>query len=555
MRPGLLLAILFLVAGCAKKAPDPPIAPVAATSAHPDIPVFTVASFRTYASDFPDFYREKVNNERSYSFRGGTELTLHLHTPWPMAPLPQRPMMIESIRDNLGTQLAPLSVEAKWPSDRDNYSGKRLSADAHHVLLHIRSRDTPAPGATSLRVRGTVAVPMARGRRTQTFDHSPFEPGSMITVGPVTMRLKSSNIDPQHKDTNSEKIVPTRYSYEWDVNGPIDQIESLAVLDRAGNALRSSWTFVRGPRHTPSISATFLEPVEAADVRVAFYESVETVPVPVDVTLAIAGVPLPAPPAAAPDAKAAGEAPVRLLVLKTGTPIEKSLWNISPLAELTYQPPDGLPMKPGILISGAVHLPDEMIADFKPADVVIESAIDDRGTNILPGAQAHYGLFDDDRTVPRERYQPTATRRAVLFMIRLTSPPGSDATSIRLRGRIPLLVSKQKESATIKIPNGKLQEGQTFTAGPHKITLTKIRERGADIRYDFNDGENALLDPLKFLDASGAVLDERHYYTDRTMKSRTYSFDKGTAAFIKITYMANPQRREIPFDLKATLGL
>jgi len=188
-----------------------------------------------------------------------------------------RKTKLAALTDDKGTSLLRPS---KWVSGISSFP--RFSEDGHVCVVDVIGTALPAKGAKTIRVKASLAMKCAEGEKTAVQKGLVLKKGSKLTGGPVPWTIEEVG----KSDWGDAKLAVT-------VTGGVshEMIKEFAFLDADGKKVKHSigMRSSSGARNHMTYKVTYnLErKVDVVDVKVTYYEKLETIAIPVDLEVGV----------------------------------------------------------------------------------------------------------------------------------------------------------------------------------------------------------------------------------------------------------------------------
>ena len=191
---------------------------------------------------------------------------------------------IESFVDSTGRDLLK-AVEADGegfgsPSGVDGFP--RLSGDNRRAVVEVLAPRSPAPDATSITLRGKVAVETAMGTTEAETGVIDLKPGK-VTAGDHAFSIESLETEEMFEE--SSLMLTLKFTGDLATG-----FASLRLLDEAGEVIpaerRSSMSFGKTLEVSYAIDR---DKLERANLELTMWLGIKQMKVPVDVTISVGG--------------------------------------------------------------------------------------------------------------------------------------------------------------------------------------------------------------------------------------------------------------------------
>jgi len=202
----------------------------------------------------------------------GTDITLLVACPGKrMVAVDDEACGLTMFADDMGTDL---SQRAQFQN-----TGAKFSDDGHCAVITLHSSEVPAPGATSISVKGTLAIVAASGEKTEEQKSVPLVEGATVTAGPGSMTISSVRTETDQK----RKKVTFSYSQ------PDHLIKSIRFFDESGKQIKvrsaGSFWFKSGKAKSRTRAWAFPKEMKKVTVKVTYYDPVEILKIAFDLSV------------------------------------------------------------------------------------------------------------------------------------------------------------------------------------------------------------------------------------------------------------------------------
>ena len=159
----------------------------------------------------------------------------------------------------------------------------RIAPDGHSCVLQIGSDVLPAPGATRLSLKATVAILCGSQEKTATQPDVQLKVGRKLKLGPIPLAVQRAEDGGWNPDTKFSVTLASSTS--------LAKIKELAFLGPGGkeipHRLEGSGTMGMPGSVTYTRRYGLSEKVAEAGLRITYFEKTETLNVPIDITTGV----------------------------------------------------------------------------------------------------------------------------------------------------------------------------------------------------------------------------------------------------------------------------
>ncbi len=360
---------------------------------------------------------------------------------YPGRVLDVRAREVTSFRDDKGTDLGNGEPARRLPREKAYV----ISSTGTAVAIPVESSQTPAEGATAIRVKGTVTLRVGTGTKEVKGAAMALRAGETLETTAGRLRLT--------------RALQSRQGGGFDlVFTPVDGLEGIQGLHLAtedGAALPAEVTVGHDERGS-NVAVHLQKLVTTAVVTPVIAAEVKTVDVPVDLTAGIGEK------AAASQPAGAGEAggTVRLLSLAVTA---KTDWPLQNMLDGSGQISGG--MRGVKLAYGVSYTPGDILQVY---GLAIQKLTDDKGTDLGNGKSPDV-LLRGERP-----YFLMPDGKVLIVFVASPKVPAEGATGLAVKGWASLRVgrgAKELEGQTIL-----LRPGRKYTGPEGTLTLTDLAE-------------------------------------------------------------------------------
>ena len=211
----------------------------------------------------------------------------------------------------------------------------------------------------------------------------------------------------------------------------------------------------------------------------------------------------------------------------------------------------------GTTIALLVYREDGGLVEFKKDDSVLEAFTDDKGADLTKtekkstwstpaGFSAWPKISDDAKALMLEVIGPAA--------------PKAGATTINLKGKI--VVSVGKETSETENKDTALTIDSKVKAGDMELEISSVgKPSWGDAKLSINfkgKGDPSVIKEVQFFDEAGKEIESERSMTSSWGGSFEWQYnlmDKVGKANVKVTTWTDLKNIEVPFDIKATVGV
>jgi len=225
----------------------------------------------------------KTANPMGESYVMGVQpgVTIHLHVAdagRKMLSLDREASKLESFTDDQGASLAP----DKPDSLMDHWLGSwpKFSDDKHSCILQVRTDKLPDKGATTIRVKGTLAIICGSDEKDTEAKNVRLRKGSGFRVGGQQVKIS----DTGKASYGGMKMTVTLQSSE-----SFEAIQNIEFVDADGKTIKSrrqqSSRSGFGGKRIYSVTYGLAESPNAATIKIKYFGKMETLKAPLDITV------------------------------------------------------------------------------------------------------------------------------------------------------------------------------------------------------------------------------------------------------------------------------
>jgi hypothetical protein len=206
----------------------------------------------------------------------------------------------------------------------------------------------------------------------------------------------------------------------------------------------------------------------------------------------------------------------------------------------------------GVFVSLVLHVPDKYVVGLNYQECKLESASDDKGTNLLENPKKP--AFPITPFGPDFRAGPGGAYFLTTLM--LPNWPAAGATKLRFKGSARVLCGAKEK--TVEVKDVSLKAGMKTIVGPASVSLDQFQlpqEISVQVRSPLPTKK------IEFLDASGKTLTHFGNMSPVTLaKGLEYTGlyhirAKLDSVTVRLTYFEEQEQLTIPLDVAAGLGL
>ncbi len=164
--------------------------------------------------------------------------------------------------------------------------------DGRSCLVEVRGPGLPTPGASKIRLKGTLAFSCGAGEKTDEQKDVPLTDGTRFNAGPVPMTvIFRKNPGAGNFGFPARPAAPQGSEFTLRIEMPPTAIKSVAFFDADGKGIpiraSMSWSLNPSEATATETSYTLDRKLDKVTIKVRHVDRLETLTVPVDTTVGV----------------------------------------------------------------------------------------------------------------------------------------------------------------------------------------------------------------------------------------------------------------------------